>query len=363
MQIQNRSNSAAFYFIAGIPALMVVAAIIAIIAVTAHAAQSAKDRAATATAFQITLARTEAAETPTRQPDPEGEPGTDATATPSPTAGIWPGGQIVFTCFIQYNDQLCVMDPDGSNYTQITEADGTDWYASFSPDGSQIVFSSHRSGIFHIYSMKADGSEVTQLTDDITDNYAPEISPDGSRIVFTSTYPGNASIYVMDIDGSNVTQITTDPGSEIDPTWSPDGTQIAFAWNKTGTNELYIMNADGTNIRQVTSGSNMQSGGRSDWSPDGEWLAFYAGPTGDKDIYMVPAVCAEMPGGCGSNMITRLTRGGNNKAPAFSPDGAWIVFASNISGANEVWIMRADGTDWRQLTFNAYADWQPRWGP
>src|SRR5690606_23476479 len=55
--------------------------------------------------------------------------------------------------------------------------------------------------------------------------------------------------------------------------------------------------------------------------------------------------------------------GRHNKAPSFSPDGQWIAFASNLRGDNNVFIMRVDGSDWRQLTTQPSADWQPRWGP
>ena len=63
--------------------------------------------------------------------------------------------------------------------------------------------------------------------------------------------------------------------------------------------------------------------------------------------------------------LRQLTDGGNNKAPAFSPDGQWLTFASQLDadGDNEIFIMRVDGTDLRQLTFNQRPDWQPRWGP
>ncbi len=61
--------------------------------------------------------------------------------------------------------------------------------------------------------------------------------------------------------------------------------------------------------------------------------------------------------------ITRLTYGGNNTAPGFSPDGQWIVFASSRDGDFDLYVMRPDGSDVRQLTFNVGVDdWQPRWG-
>jgi TolB protein len=277
-------------------------------------------------------------------------------------AAVESAGQIVYTCFIENVDQLCLMAADGSGQVQLTDEIATDWYASIGPGSDRIVFSSRRGGSFDIYSMALDGTDVRQLTQDYG-AYAPEISPDGSRIVFAAETDGDLDIFVMGIDGSNPVRLTDNTDQDLDPSWSPDGSMILFASNRTGVNELYIMNADGSNVRQVTSGSLMGSGGRSDWSPDGATLAFYAGPEGDRNIFTVPAACADVPPGCGPGEYTQLTFGGNNKAPSWSPDGQWIAFASNLLGDNDVFIMRADGTDWRQLTDNDSADWQPRWGP
>jgi Tol biopolymer transport system component len=97
-----------------------------------------------------------------------------------------------------------------------------------------------------------------------------------------------------------------------------------------------------------------------DWSPDGQWLG-HAGTRGE--LFIVPAVCGDQPQPCGPDSMVRLTNGGNNKAPSFSPDSQWVTFASQLDGDNEIWIMRLDGSGLTQLTFNSYADWQPRWGP
>ena len=294
-----------------------------------------------------------------------------AEGTPPITAapGVEPAGHIVYTCFDGASDDLCLMAADGSGQQVIADDPATDWYAALGPRGEQVVFSSRRTGAFEIYRLSLAGGEPQQLTRGLGGNYAPELSPDGTRIVFASSVNGKLDLYVMGADGGNVTRLTDHPADDIDPTWSPDGTQVAFASNRTGTNELYIMEvpagpgAPGQNVRQVTSGSDMQEGGRSDWSPDGSTLAFYAGDPGDKNLFLVPVACAGQPGGCGPEAYTRLTDGGNNKAPSFSPDGQWIAFASNLYGDNDVFIMRVDGTGWRQLTSQTEADWQPRWGP
>jgi TolB protein len=60
--------------------------------------------------------------------------------------------------------------------------------------------------------------------------------------------------------------------------------------------------------------------------------------------------------------ITRLTNGGDNLGPSWSPDGEWIAFTSFRDGNNEIYVMRPDGSSLYNLTDNPISDWQPRWG-
>jgi TolB protein len=99
--------------------------------------------------------------------------------------------------------------------------------------------------------------------------------------------------------------------------------------------------------------------GRNDWSSDGVTLSTYIGSDWNREIYVFDTD--------GQN-LRQLTDGGNNLAPSFSPDGAWITFMSYRDHplwplGCEIYIMRVDGTDARRLTDNDICDWQPRWGP
>ena len=85
----------------------------------------------------------------------------------------------------------------------------------------QIAFHSGRDGDDEIYVMDADGSNVQQLTFNESDDVYPAWSPDGSRIAFHSDRDGDWEIYVMDADGSNVQQLTTNESDDWFPAWSP----------------------------------------------------------------------------------------------------------------------------------------------
>jgi Tol biopolymer transport system component len=285
---------------------------------------------------------------PTMVPTTEGDisPTLVTTLIPDFGGNGAPSGKIVFACYINQIDQICIMNADGSGRRQLTNLPSTAFYPSLSPDGQTVYFSSNQTGRFEIYSIDIHGNGLQRLTNEIGYLYAPELSPNGERIIFANH--GNG-LWIMNPDGSNPRAITFK--DDIDPTWSADGSRIAFASTRNGSRQLFVANANGKQADQVTDLKNM--GGRSTWSPDGTKLAFYRGPEGDHDIFVINA------DGTG---LQRLTNGGDNLGPSWSPDGNWIAFTSFRDGNNEIYIMRADGSRETRLTNSPTADWQPRWG-
>ena len=77
---------------------------------------------------------------------------------------------------------------------------------SSGPD--QIAFDSDRDGDNEIFVMDADGTNVRQLTTNDDDDYYPAWSPDGKQIAFISDRYDDKEIFVMDADGANVRQLT-----------------------------------------------------------------------------------------------------------------------------------------------------------
>lgn len=109
--------------------------------------------------------------------------------------------------------------PASSNAVVLAEGD----QPRFSPNGSRIVFVSHRTKNDDIWTMTREGSSQTQLTTDDKDDTDPFYSPNGSKIVFSSKRTGNYDIWVMDSDGGNQRQLTFDQADEIQPCWSVGG--------------------------------------------------------------------------------------------------------------------------------------------
>jgi len=177
------------------------------------------------------------------------------------------------------------------------------------------------------------------------------------RIAFGMTVNGNVDVYTVQPDGQGLQRLTTDPGFDACAAYSAGGSKIAYCSGQGGGPvQVWTMNQDGTDKQQITHMTNPAI--FPDFSPDGSKIVFSAKPPGssNRDIYVINS------DGTG---LTQLTSNeGDNSYAAFSPNGTKIVFTSNRSGISQVWLMHADGSHQRQLTFDPQPkDQVPDWSP
>jgi len=131
--------------------------------------------------------------------------------------------KIAFTSDRDGNDEIYVMNADGSEQKNLTNNRALDCSPSWSPTGKKIAFCSKRNGNAEIYVMNADGSEQKNLTNNLSDDEFPSWSPDGKKIAFAKKgfLRKNPEIYVMNADGSEQKRLTNNPGFDGHPSWSP----------------------------------------------------------------------------------------------------------------------------------------------
>ena len=267
--------------------------------------------------------------------------------------GDVPLRRIVFTSDRDGENEVFVMNADGTGVEQLTYNLAVESVPSWSPDGRRILFQSDRDGEGDIYVMNADGTGVARLTENPAGDYDPSWSPDGRRVAFESYRDGNYEIYVVNADGTGVARLTENPAGDYDPNWSPDGRHIVFHSERDGNREIYVMNADGTGVTRLT--ENPAGDYDPSWSPDGRRIAFETERDGNAEIYVMNA------DGTGVERLTDNSAGDYD--PSWSPDGRHIGFHSTRDGNVEIYVMNADGTGVIRLTDNWVNDWNPSWSP
>ncbi len=224
-----------------------------------------------------------------------------------------------------------------------------------------IAFDSNHLGTFDLFVCDLSGQRMVRLTESEDDDYSASWSPDGTKILFSRYYIDKYlySIYILELASGNLTRINDPEGNYSSATWSPDGNRIACAADPTGNYEfeLWLMDPDGSNLTQLTELGLYSSA--PDWSPDGNKIAFSVGKSfGKSEIYVVDS--------SGNNLIQLTSSGGFNHYPAWSPDGSKIAFVSDNHDENgyyEIYLMDADGSNKTRLTESDNNSQHPGWSP
>jgi Tol biopolymer transport system component len=179
---------------------------------------------------------------------------------------------------------------------------------------------------------------VTRPPGTVTGPPAEEL-PTG-KMVFSARRDGDGELYLLTRDDER--NLTNDPGEDIESDFSPDGEKIVFASDRDGTYHIYVMDADGGNLTQLTSEPVGDLSPR--WSPDGELISFSR--TGD--IYIMRS------DGSNQRQVTQAEAEQTAppcKAGAFqadwSPDSDKLVFyaASATRQLGQICIVDIDGSN------------------
>ncbi len=217
------------------------------------------------------------------------------------------------------NASVEIMAVDGTDQRTLFHREGVSAFAAvWSPAGDQIALSFGRyfrpAGLppAQIGVIDPDGSDLRLVVDDEVNNGFPSWSPDGDRLV----YKGGRRLFVIPAAGGPQVALTGPDYYSNFPEWSPDGARILFTSNRGGDFDLYTVRPDGTELRQLTHAAG--NGAHSSWCAGGEWVVFSSARMGFKD---------EM-----------------------------ALYDSVPQPYGEIFAIRADGTDVRQLTDNKWED-------
>jgi Tol biopolymer transport system component len=260
----------------------------------------------------------------------------------------------------------------------------TNLLPAYDPSGERYVATELAANLRDSTLMLTEGDapakKLLESKDDLI--LAPQWSPRGDAIIFGigkfsafldftigtkkpfEPANGGAQVAMINANGSGFRKITSGANNNGFAAYSPDGKRIVYRTMGPDGEGLRIMNMEDRSVTTLTTGyDNFPA-----WSPRGDLIAFMRKVNGDFDIFTV------RPDGKDLRQLTHSK--GNDAHPAFSPDGEKILFATTRMGFKdealytsapqpygELFVMRYDGTQVEQLTDNQWEDAAPAWQP
>jgi Tol biopolymer transport system component len=231
---------------------------------------------------------------------------------------------------------------------------------AWSPDGKQVVYEKVD------FAARPQNQALYSWEPDMDVRYTdvfPRFSRDGKLAIseIKNLSVATASISIMNADASNKKVVFSDKeGAAFAPTWSPDGQWIAFGFGgffgarETKPAKLVMVRADGSQqSKDLTKG--LPNSGFPTWSPDGKRIVYRVWGDGEYGLREL-----DLADGLVRTLTTEL-----DNFPAFSPSGDMITFTRRSAKTDDydIFTMRPDGTDIKQLTTEPGNDSHSSWSP
>jgi Tol biopolymer transport system component len=327
------------------------------------------------------------------------------------------GDQVAFMRMKEGDNQhdIYVQLVSGGEPLQLTDSPEDEWDPTWSPDGQRIAFLRRSGQGWDIYTIHALGGTESKIASSAAHLIGIGLSwsPDGEllAIVDKDSPDDPMSIYLLNLTTGKKSKLTRPPADgnmncgDRNPRFSPDGKQLAFIrqYPTGGQRRLCSVSLPDGDPEMLTSEASFIMG--VDWTEDGHSLVYSSNWEGDQHLYRISSsggapARLQIRGASGepsfpsishrggrlvfeqeyhdwniwrasgpsntSGSLERLIRSTRYEwYPHYSPDGEKIVFASDRSGSNEIWICDRDGSNWIQLTSfgNQSATTHPRWSP
>jgi dipeptidyl aminopeptidase/acylaminoacyl peptidase len=295
----------------------------------------------------------------------------------------------------------------GGDAIVMTAADVSSSHPRWSPDGAYLAFLSKRNeGKTQVWLLNRMGGEAERMTEAIQDVDDFAWSPDSKRLVLVLRDPSpeeldeakakdkdkekpggedkdakakktktprplvvdryrfktdtvgyldrrRTHLYVLDLATKGVVQVTSGDFDDEEPAWSPDSKLLAFRSNRsmpdpdrTYDSNIWVVGADntdkGAHLTQVT--TNPGSDVAPAWSPDGNWIA-YVTQLDPKLFQYGTRHIAVSPAAGGQARVLTLAFDRMSRSPHFSPDGQFIYFIADDDGTQILCRIPLNGSE------------------
>jgi len=266
-----------------------------------------------------------------------------------------------------------VMNPPGQKRDiEINVTEGTWMSLDVSPDGKTLAFDM----LGDIYTLPIGGGTATNISDGLAWEFQPRFSPDGTQIAFTSDRAGGENIWVMDVDGENKRQITKESFRLMNnPTWSPDGKFIAakkhFTTSRSlGTGEIWLYHTKGGSGVQLVkkpSENHQKELGEPMFSPDGETIYYTQNITpgpifeyaqdSNTQLFQIKAYNMET-----GDISVAAGGAGGAVRPTPSPDGKYLAYVKRVRADSKLFVKDLKSGEERMVFDHLDQDMQETWG-
>jgi Tol biopolymer transport system component len=249
---------------------------------------------------------------------------------------------------------IYVMNADGTGDRKIVEdvfpSSASGITASWAPDGNRLYYTKAeiiRNTDFYddIYFYDFQKRAEVRVTEGLRAR-DPDVSPDGRKLVFVTNRMGMTRLAGIDLSAvkgpareKHVTFMTEESRLQYEtPRWSPDGSKIAVGvWQPGGYKDIWILDAEGRKLQEVSHDRVIE--GSPSWSPDGAFLYFASDRTGIYNLYAL-----ELETGKVYQMTNVL---GGAFSPSPSRDNKNLVFTSYSSKGYDVHTLPVDRAAWQ----------------
>ena len=205
-----------------------------------------------------------------------------------------------------------------------------------------------------VYLVSVNGGEGKRLTFDGAGAGTLAWTPNGREIVFSSRHGGKSRLFRIPVAGGATEWLAATGADAHYPAFSREGNRLAWRHNTVDTDifRLAIKSETSTPLTDLIISTALEASPR--YSPDGKRIVFVSNRSGSDEIW----VC----GSEGENPI-RLTsfRGPLAGSPSWSPDGKQIVFDCRPEGNADIYVISAEGGQTRRLTTDPAEDIVPSW--
>ncbi len=283
-----------------------------------------------------------------------------------------------------------------ANIRQLTFG-GKNAEAYFSFDGTKLIFQSTRDGFQcdQIFIMNVDGSQVRLASTGKGQTTCAYFFPGSKKILYSSTHhvlsdcppsPPRGKkfiwplhpyeIFTVKPDGSDLKQLTFTGTYNAEATVSKEG-KIIFTSLREGDLDIYVMNPDGSGVKRLTHQKGYDGGPF--FSADGKMIvyrAFHPKDAKELEEYEENSTKRQIVGGRlelfvmksdGSDQRQITNNGASNFCPFFHPNGKQIVFSSNLHQQEgrefNLYLINVDGKDLERITFHSGFDSFPMFSP